>query len=523
MYKFDCDNTPNPAKFLESYRYLGYTNYSAIADLIDNSFDAEADNVWITVNTVNNGHFRVTISDDGCGMDEKTLGQAYRLGAMTERDPINDLGKYGVGSASASLSIARKTTVYTKAANSSCLTKMIDLDHMKKNNTFKVYLKPSTKAEEKLFVQICFGAKTGTAVILEECDNIQNNNVTQFKNTLRKHLGQVFRMFIDAGKRIHLNEESIDSVDPLLLSGITYGGERLATNIWSDEYYDLKIKQDGKERQENIRIRMAILPSIDRKLWKECWPRDVAKPSQRSQGFYVLRNNREISAADDLGEIFKRHNSLNRFRAEIFFPATLDDYFGVNFTKRKVNLNQSIFDQLEKPVGEQLETIKKTAERKETEKQEDVKESFKESEDIIQKRQKLLIVKKKSQEDIKKEIEEQRKKQRKKTAQEIAEEQKKVLDESGKPKQCHFELKPLGRGGVFFENDRVGHTLVITYNIDHPFYGRFYAERDKSTQKDLNFMLYSYCLAKRNLKPEQAAMVEQMEGLWSLNLKALLD
>jgi len=523
MNKFDCDNTPNPAKFLESYRYLGYTNYSAIADLVDNSFDAESDNVWITVNTVKDGHFRITISDDGSGMDDKILRQAYRLGSITKRDPINDLGKYGVGSASASLSIARKTSVYTKASNSPCLTKIVDLDHMTKNNNFKVYLKPSTKSEEKLFIEMCLGAKTGTVVIMEECDNIQNNNVTQFKNTLRKRLGQVFRMFIDAGKRVYLNGESIDSVDPLLLSGITYTGEKLWTTIWSDENYDLKIKQNGKEKQEKIRIRMAILPLMDRKLYKECWPKDVAIPSLRSQGFYILRNNREIAAADDLGVIFKKHPSLNRFRAEIFFQATLDDHFGVNFTKRKVNLKQSIFHQLEKPINEQLETIKKTTKRKETEKQEDVKESFKESEDIIQKRQKLLIVKPKSQEDIKKELEEQRKKQRKKTTHEIAEEQNKVLDESGKPKQCHFELKPLGKNGVFFENDRIGHTLVITYNVDHPFYARFYAERDKPTQKDLNFMLYSYCLSKRNLQPEQVAMVEQMEGLWSLNLKSLLD
>ena len=86
MLSFNQKNDPNPSKFLESYRYLGYSNYSAIADLVDNSFDAEADNVWITTQKLKDGNFIITISDDGSGMDRATLEQAYRLGALVERN-----------------------------------------------------------------------------------------------------------------------------------------------------------------------------------------------------------------------------------------------------------------------------------------------------------------------------------------------------------------------------------------------------------------------------------------------------
>jgi len=122
-----------------------------------------------------------------------------------------------------------------------------------------------------------------------------------------------------------------------------------------------------------------------------------------------------------------------------------------------------------------------------------------------------------------KEIEEQKKKQPKKTPEEIAKEQEKFLDEAGKPKDCHFEVASLGKNGSFFDPEKIGHTLVIKYNIDHPFYQKLYSEKDRATQNDLNLMVYSFCLAKRNLTDEQLSWVEQMEGLWSLNLKALLE
>ena len=38
---FAHDSAPNAAKLIESLRHLGYDNYHAIADIVDNSIDAE--------------------------------------------------------------------------------------------------------------------------------------------------------------------------------------------------------------------------------------------------------------------------------------------------------------------------------------------------------------------------------------------------------------------------------------------------------------------------------------------------
>ena len=45
----NIDITPNAAKLIESLRYLTYTNETAIADIVDNSFDAEANNVIVSI------------------------------------------------------------------------------------------------------------------------------------------------------------------------------------------------------------------------------------------------------------------------------------------------------------------------------------------------------------------------------------------------------------------------------------------------------------------------------------------
>jgi hypothetical protein len=314
----------------------------------------------------------------------------------------------------------------------------------------------------------------------------------------------------------------IEPLDPLLLQGFAFKSDKYETSIFSDDCYDVRVWENGETREEKIRIRLTILPLLDKKLWDDRWPKDVPRPSLRGQGFYIMRNNREIASGESL-DLFTKHNDFNRLRGEIFFTATIDSEMGVNFTKRKLELTQSLHDQLRTYLKDQLETARRILRKHRGVKESHVSESFRESEEVIERKKKLLVKRKKTEEEITKEIEAQKKKQPAKTAEQIAREQEKFLDEAGKPKECAFDVTNLGKNGSFFETEKIGHTLVIKYNLDHPFYYKFYSEKDRSTQNDLNFLLYSFIMAKRNLQPDQEAIMEQVEGLWSLNLKALLD
>src|SRR5687767_1034296 len=109
---------PNPARLYSSLRDSGYENDSAVADLVDNAIDGEAAAIRIYVEprtgVLREGDTRIVVADDGIGMDAATLGEALKLGSLAEHDPTSDLGKYGLGLITASISIARRLAVLTK-------------------------------------------------------------------------------------------------------------------------------------------------------------------------------------------------------------------------------------------------------------------------------------------------------------------------------------------------------------------------------------------------------------------------
>ena len=108
IIKYNKENTPNASKLMESLRYSGYDNNIAISDLIDNSLDANATNINVEINLDNKRESYIVIVDDGVGMDEQILEQALRLGSVTHRNAESDLGRFGMGMVTASISITKK-------------------------------------------------------------------------------------------------------------------------------------------------------------------------------------------------------------------------------------------------------------------------------------------------------------------------------------------------------------------------------------------------------------------------------
>ena len=71
---------PSAARLMTSLRDIGYDLPSAIADLVDNSVDAGATTVQITVGRGGGTSF-IRIADDGCGMTDRVLDEAMRYGS----------------------------------------------------------------------------------------------------------------------------------------------------------------------------------------------------------------------------------------------------------------------------------------------------------------------------------------------------------------------------------------------------------------------------------------------------------
>src|SRR5439155_719219 len=106
--------TPSASRLTVSMRDIGYDFTSALADLVDNSISAGAQKVDIDI-TFEGADSRILIADDGSGMTETELNEALRFGSRRTYS-AEDLGRYGLGLKTASISQCRRVTVFTRRA-----------------------------------------------------------------------------------------------------------------------------------------------------------------------------------------------------------------------------------------------------------------------------------------------------------------------------------------------------------------------------------------------------------------------
>ena len=110
--------SPSPAALVESLRSIGYTVETALADIVDNSISAGATHVSIRFQW-SEGNPWVAVLDDGCGMNADELREAMRFGTQSpllERAK-HDLGRFGLGLKTASISQCRRMTICSKRDN----------------------------------------------------------------------------------------------------------------------------------------------------------------------------------------------------------------------------------------------------------------------------------------------------------------------------------------------------------------------------------------------------------------------
>ena len=141
---------PN-VRFLTTLRNSGYNNYTALADIIDNSLDTnvETKNVRIKIKNATQNKYAydsIYVADDGCGMSYNTLIEALKLGASTGKTKAFDLGSYGTGLKAAALSMSRRFTIQTKSEFDKFYIVTFDLDNLIELNSFSKL--PNTSVEK---------------------------------------------------------------------------------------------------------------------------------------------------------------------------------------------------------------------------------------------------------------------------------------------------------------------------------------------------------------------------------------
>jgi HSP90 family molecular chaperone len=108
---------------------MGYGSFDAVMDLIDNSIDAKASAVSVQIKELGKGQHRHRhLPTTARAWTRRRLAEALRLGSHTKHDEKKDLGKYGMGLVTASISVARRVTMLTRQEGKQAFEADFNLD-----------------------------------------------------------------------------------------------------------------------------------------------------------------------------------------------------------------------------------------------------------------------------------------------------------------------------------------------------------------------------------------------------------
>jgi hypothetical protein len=312
---------PDASSMIETFRAIGYSVETAIADIVDNSITANAKNIWVDYDWRGPGTI-LSILDDGYGMNNEELIQAMRPGSRNPLDirDIDDLGRFGLGLKTASFSQTRKFSVISKRIDCNVYLWSWDLDYVNKSQSWKLI---NYCPEESNFIDKVGQLTSGTCVIWWDLDRItkdtkedSEDSKDKFLETMdrvKSHLSMVFHKFIEGGINIFFNCREIKPWDPFMI-GID----------------GLQAHPDAKFHDGKINIKGFILPHRSKLSYEEYNYGKGPKDSwTEHQGFYVYRL---LVAGDWLG-LFKKEVHYDLCRIRIDLPNTVDEDWQIDIKK----------------------------------------------------------------------------------------------------------------------------------------------------------------------------------------------
>jgi macrodomain Ter protein organizer (MatP/YcbG family) len=326
------NNPPKASSLMSTARSFGnYDLGAALADLIDNSITAKASQIDISFNIYDTNNVVVRIRDNGQGMSRVQLVNAMKPASTNPEDTreSSDLGRFGWGLKSASLSQARVLTVVTWHSNEFNAARW-DIDNLE---DWAMDIFDGNDAKSLLEGE--FSNQSGTEVIWTNCDRLLDLGVSATIDErlnekiayAHKQLSLIFHRFLsgEASSKLVIVMQGIKlkPLDPFL-------SDHLATQTIDEE----KIILRGKEE---LSVKPFIIPHFSKLSIQEKNELGGDEGLVRNQGFYVYRNKRLII----YGTWFRLmpHGELTQLmRIRVDLPNTLDTDWKITLDKSDAQL-----------------------------------------------------------------------------------------------------------------------------------------------------------------------------------------
>jgi hypothetical protein len=345
--------TPSAARLTESLRDIGYDFPAAVADIVDNSIMAGASHVDIVIEFNGEDSF-VTVADDGHGMTANGLVEALRYGSRRAYSR-RDLGRYGLGLKTASLSQCRSVTVVTRRSETAkhVPVRTLDLDLIAQWDEWLVVepvRDPIVEAARERLMD-----HRGTIVIWRKLDRVlpekrpdggwARRRMEAMAAKTIEHLGIVFHRYLENSEGdelvVTVNGQKVEPWNP-------FGPGEMSRIELARQRFEVVVGDVAGI----VNLQRFVLPARDHFSSLDQFER-LSGPLNwnRQQGIYIYRADRLVQWGGWNGiRGIDEHTKLAR--AALDFDTDLDSVFNINVAKMRVTIPPQIRQMLERPINE---------------------------------------------------------------------------------------------------------------------------------------------------------------------------
>jgi hypothetical protein len=323
-----------------------YPLEASIADLVDNSIDAEATKVLVRFVKFSGRLQSLYLVDNGRGMDAEILRRAMQFGARRDYHS-KDLGMFGVGLKTASLSQAQILTVVSRRKDGNPVGRQWTRDDIKKRHWTVNILDPRSigplLARKWGFIG---PIKAGTIVVWDRVNDFDRLRVDldgYLELAIKRiclHLGLKLHRFLERGRlTIQIDVEDIDVADvgpPTEVRPMNPfpTGDLVGARGFPKEF-TAKLPGEGS---------LVLRGHIWRKKSKDPGYQLGRGKVAEHQGFYFYRHDRLIQDGGWCEVIGTNEPHMSLARIEVDIPDRLRDYLKVRSDKNGVDVPASFGD-----------------------------------------------------------------------------------------------------------------------------------------------------------------------------------
>ena len=496
---------------LLSLRSSGHDYCSAVGEVIDNSLQANANNIRCRIFTqkkkIGKNKQRATevverlaVGDDGDGMDYHTLHHSLMLGYSSRYNDRSGMGRFGVGAKMGGISQAKRIDIYSRqSAGDPWMHTFIDLDDIESKSM--KYIPEPTESTLPDGCEDLVGDK-GTLVVwsktdrLEETESGGGRRAESVKTDLVQYIARTFRRYLDSGINIFFEGQPIFPHDPLFLMTST----RFHQGDSPDPVSEIKINErflfpvpSDSTRTSAVEVTMTLLPRefrMDRGAGGNEFARERRIPE--NEGVSILRAEREIFSGW-LKNVQPSQDGrpIDRFIGiEIRFEPDLDECFHVRNVKKGAEPIEGLRDKLRDLIFKSVQTLRNDIRNHydEVEKQKLQEEGLHADAEQVAAETARTVRKSKAGKTT---TEEEREKLIDEAAETLT---KEVPEEHREKKKAQVKAvittQPITivpetwPGKEFLEIKHLGSNVIVRLNMSHPFYTEVYAKLVAAEKQD---------------------------------------